>query len=329
MTNSSFDKEGVPEDHKKLFALYKALSTLQTLANKGADEDTPSGVLEGLNRRFQDGFSEVMSYAAGLTFDDLTMITGPKKKTVETASAVARVNYNFQTRPIVTGDVQEPIPFLSDGANSTEFNIAVKRGSTTTNVAIDIAAMDPLLPRNLGNVVNFINAKLAASGIQTRLQRVEIEQPEVAEGEIEPAKQYALKVNGNGFEQLTFQPVAGTPSLYLANQGADGAELRKLGVSAGSQQTVFRAAMGGEDEDLSIRSTVLDSDGNAFVLGTTDADQGSQVNQAAKDVMLRKYNSAGNLLWTKLLGATTSSTASRLRSTAPVPPSSPARSPAR
>ncbi|MCC6919536.1 MAG: hypothetical protein IT548_10050 [Alphaproteobacteria bacterium] len=303
-SDSSFDKEGVPDDYKKLFALYKALSTLQTLANKASDKETASGVLTGLDRRFQTGFAEVMKYASGLSLDTLSLITGPKKKNAETDAAVARVNYGFQTRTLVKGDVQAPIAWLSDAANSTEFNITVKAGSTTKNVLVNIAQMDPQLPRNLGNVINFINDKLKAAGVNTRLQRVELPQPEVKDGETAPPKQYALKVNGNGFEQLTFSATGGTPALYLANQGADGAELRKLSVTPTGQQTVFRAEMGGEDEELKVKTTAQDAQGNSYVLGTTDADQGTQFNQAAQDVMLKKYDSAGNLLWTKLLGAT-------------------------
>ncbi len=47
-----------------------------------------------------------------------------------------------------------------------------------------------------------------------------------------------------------------------------------------------------------------DTSGNVFALGTTNASFGGQANQAARDVVLRKFDSAGNLLWTKLLGAT-------------------------
>ncbi len=308
VTDSSFDKDGVPEDHKKLFALYKALSTLQTLANRAADKETPSGVLVGLDQRFQTGFAEVLAFAGKATFDGLTMGIGPKKQNIQTDAAVARVNYNFQTRTLVQGDAQAPIAGLQDPANPNIFNINVKRGSNVKDVTINIAEMDPLIPRNLGNVINFMNEKLKAAGVEARFQRVEIEQPEPAKGEIAKPKQYAMKVIGGGVEQLTFStpPGAGMPALYMANGSDDGAELRKLSVSATGQQTVFRATMGGKDEDLNVKSTVLDRQGNAFVLGTTDADIGTQFNQGAKDVMLRKYDSAGNLLWSKLLGATSS-----------------------
>lgn len=298
--DSSFDKPGVPDDHKKLFALYKALSTLQTIANKAADKETPSGVLVGLDRRFQAGFAEMLGYASDLSFDDLTMITGAKKNNVQTDAAVARVSYTFQTRTLVKGDPQQSISALESAA---PFTIHVKKGGSSFDVAIDLSEMGSTT-RNLGNVINFINSKLSAAGVQSRLQRVEIDQPEVKDGEIEPPKEYALKINNSGIETLSFASTAGTPSLYLANQGADGAELRKLNVTGSGQQTVYRATMGGEDEDLTVKSTVLDGQGNSYVLGTTDADQGTQFNQAAKDVMLRKYDSAGNLLWTKLLGAT-------------------------
>ncbi len=300
--DSSFDKAGVPEDHKKLFALYKGLATLSTLVNKAADKSTLAGLLPGLDKRFQSGFAEVMDYMRGVSFDNLSMISGQKSDKAQSTAAVSRYTTNFQTRALVQGDAAAPMSALE---NADPFTIRVSRGNATVNVDIDLSEMGAT-PRNLGNVVNFINAKLGEAGINTRLKRVELPAPAVLKpNQPKPAKQYAIQVQGYGSEQLSFIADAPRPALYLANQGVNAGELRKLDVSTTDPQTVYRTAIDGTGTQLNVKQTVRDADGNVLVLGTTSGSIGSQINQSStQDVMLQKYDSAGNLLWSKLMGAT-------------------------
>lgn len=300
--DSSFDKPGVPEDHKKLFALYKALATLSTLVDKAADKTTLSGLLPGLDKRFQAGFAEVGDYLRGLAFDNLTLTAGAKSDKAQSAASVSRYSANFQTRALVQGDATAAMASLE---NADPFTIRVSRGDATVDVAIDLTEMGAT-PRNLGNVVNFINAKLGEAGINTRLKRVELAAPTVVKAnQPTPAKQYAIQIQGYGSEQLSFVAAAPKPALYLANQGVNAAEIRKLDISAADPQTVYRTAIDGTGTQLSVKQTARDASGNVFVLGTTSGSLGSQINQSSsEDVMLQKYDSAGNLLWSKLMGAT-------------------------
>lgn len=302
--DSSFDKDGVPEDHKKLFALYKALSTLQTLADSAAKKETMSGLLPGLDKRFQTGFAEIVKYAGDLSLETLSLAVGPKRQKAETDVSVTRSTAPFRTKMLVQGDPQVPMAALE---NASPFKISVSRGgtSTPTEVTIDLAGMGTT-PRNLGNVVNYINEKLGEAGIQTRLKRVELPSAPVAKGQTEPPKQYAIQVEGNGSEMLSFAATATKPALYLASEGIGTAELRKLDISGADPATVFKAPIDDDGSNLNVKTQTRDAQGNIFVVGTTSANQGtSQINQAAShDVMIRKYDSAGNLLWSKLLGAT-------------------------
>lgn len=301
--DSTFDKAGVPADHKKLFALYKALLTLQTLAGKASDSKTESGLLAGFDRRFQTGFAEITDYMQGLTFDNLTLALGAKRDKAETLSAVTRPTSNFQTRALMQGDPQIAMGALE---NAQPFTIRVSRGNgTPVDVAIDLADMGSTT-RSLGNVVNFINGKLGEAGIQTRLKRIELPASVVVKSnQPTPAKQYAISIEGYGSEALSFIASSPSPALYLANQGVNAGELRKLDLSGADPATVYKAAIESAGTSLNVKQTVRDSDGNVFVLGTTTGNVGGQINQSASgDVMLRKYDSAGNLLWSKLTGAT-------------------------
>ena len=51
------------------------------------------------------------------------------------------------------------------------------------------------------------------------------------------------------------------------------------------------------------QATVVDSQGNVYVVGNATGNFGSQLNQGSQDVYLSKYDSAGNLQWSKLLGS--------------------------
>ena len=300
--DSSFDKEGVSDDYKKLFALYKGLSTLQTLANAAADTKAPTGTLAGLNKRFQDGFAQITKYTNGLELDTLSLLTGPKQTAAKSTGVVSRSTSVFTSNTVVQGDPQASMPALE---NASPFTITVKRGNgTATNVNIDLSEMTGT--RNIGNTINFINGKLAAAGIQTRLQRVDVTPADTnTKDTITPTKQYAVRVNGYASETVSFAASDSSTALYMANQGKGAGELRKLDVDGAAPATVYKAAIGSSDGDMTVKSTAVDGEGNVFVMGTTAADIGTQVNQSPSDVMVKKYDSAGNLLWSKLLGATT------------------------
>ena len=297
--DSSFDKEGVPDDHKKLFALYKALTLLQSLSGKAADSTTLSGLLPGLDKRFQAGFSEVMAYARDLSFDNLSLLVGQKQDKALTQAAVARTSLTFQTRVVAQGDSANPMAALEDAG---PFTISVKRGSSTQDVTIDLNDMGAT-PRTLTNVLGHINGKLAEAGVEARLKRVDVT-PAAVKGQPVPAKQYAISIQTNGYEQLSFSSTAAQPALYVAAQGVNAGELRKLDLSGADPITAYRTAIPGTGTELNVRQTERDADGNVYVLGTTSGNVGGQINQSSKDVMLQKFDSAGNLLWSKLMGAT-------------------------
>ncbi len=47
----------------------------------------------------------------------------------------------------------------------------------------------------------------------------------------------------------------------------------------------------------------MDSSGNVYVLGNATGNFGGEINQGTQDVYLSKYDSAGNVLWTQLVGS--------------------------
>ena len=48
---------------------------------------------------------------------------------------------------------------------------------------------------------------------------------------------------------------------------------------------------------------MVDASGNVYVVGNATGNFGSQLNQGSQDAYLTKYDSAGNVVWQKLLGS--------------------------
>ena len=47
----------------------------------------------------------------------------------------------------------------------------------------------------------------------------------------------------------------------------------------------------------------MDASGNVYVVGNATGNFGSQLNQGSQDAYLTRYDSAGNVVWQKLLGS--------------------------
>ena len=56
---------------------------------------------------------------------------------------------------------------------------------------------------------------------------------------------------------------------------------------------------------VDVRGSATDAQGNTYVVGTVTGDLGQGIVQGAQDVFLRKYDSAGHMIWSHLLGSST------------------------
>ena len=158
--------------------------------------------------------------------------------------------------------------------------------------------------------------------------RVSVE--ELSEGK------FSLKFNTQSTENLTFTAASSDPALIVAGTTKSGeygaiteGTLNKYdNLSGGDLKTAYSAEITGIDENgfvipadpdaeysedtastaeiFNTTPTALqtDSQGNTFVVGTTQGDIGGQINDAkTQDVFLSKFDSTGNLLWSRLVGA--------------------------
>ncbi len=295
--DKSFDREGVPEDHKKLFGLYKALNTLSIIANEAADKGTAATRLSGFDRRFQLGLAQFTDALASTSFDALTLMTGRKSDYMESPLAVPRDRSQFATRALRVGD---PNLALENITGTESFTIRVRKNNVDTDVLVDFSTL--FGPPTISNIAKLMNDNLAAAGMVTRVTRAE-----VGKAEGDAPRKWGLKIEGVSTEKLNFIPAASAPAIYAVAAIGSGetasARLAKLADVGAPAPVVVNteniAAEGGAFVPVTAKT---DSDGNVFVLGTASGSSGTQVLQGEKDLMLRKLDSAGNVLWTKLLG---------------------------
>ncbi len=313
------------QDNQKLFSLYNAINNLTYLSSMSQRSGMTAGQLQGFNTRFQAGLQQVEAYLAKNKFNGFTLQLGTPSSSATSTATVPFANFGY-TGGTVVSDAN-----LGNALNgvsaSDSFNIAVTAGATTTNVLIDLSQVQG--PLTLDNIVTYVNQQLKAAGSSSTFSRT------LTQGSIEdPTKaSYGITINDAPGEKLTLSSASATPALYLAgNTGLATASTTttKNPLSTGSTATTTAADVQGRVVKLTnldtspttsfndttkpstgtttAQSTVVDGDGNVYVLGNATGNFGSQLNQGSQDVYLSKYDSAGNLQWARLVGADNSAT---------------------
>jgi len=294
------------QDNQKLFSLYGAVNTLAYLASMSQRTGMTAGQLAGFNTRFQDGLQQVQSYIASTKFNNFALQAQNPAASVTSTVTVPFGAFSYTGSTLVSdANVPNALPGVSAGDS---FTISVKKDGATTNVPIDLSQVQGTL--SLDNIVNYVNQQLSSAGFGSRLHRT------ITSGSANDAANasYGIQVNTAGSETVSFSSSAATPALYFAGSTGNAAatadtavdqqgRLVKLTNLSSSPQGVFSASTKPDSGTSTAQSTVVDANGNVYVVGNTNGDFGAQVNQAAQDVYLSKYDSAGNLQWTKLLGS--------------------------
>jgi hypothetical protein len=304
------------QDNQKLFALYSAVNTLAYIAKMGQKAGTTSGQLAGLNTRFQTGLAQVQKYLSSTTFNGFNMQAAKPSDTVTSTANIAFSDYTYATKQLVSNaHINDALPGVSA---SDSFNIAVKKGGVTTSVPIDLSQVPGTL--NLTNIVSYINQQLSAGGFSTRFQKT-------TQGDTVTSSAnatYGLQITPGGTEQVTLSAAA-TPSLYLVGNSGLATETNTVTNAATSATTTTAADQAGRLTKLSgidgtpsttysvnqqastgtttAQGTAVDASGNVYVIGNATGDFGNQLNQGTQDSYLTKYDSAGHMLWQKLLGS--------------------------
>jgi hypothetical protein len=336
---AQLDLPGASTDYRKLFALYQGLSVLNGLVDQIQKKGVSDIEKTRIQATFAKGLEEVMAYSKSADLDKVRLTSGEVGTSTKTTVPVQATKYDYTTTPIYAGTSSDAVPNF---AGNVKFSIAVKRSGVTFNVDVDLNDLGTQT-RSMANVVNFINGKLEAAGVDTRFatQRLPGAERTITAGgqtiKLGPGPdQWALKIKPGG-ETVTFSAAATAPAVYMTqaigdpnpdgkvdtNDGVISQQLLKFQTAAPAGMTApvagqndpnwvdgraFAKTLGPEVK--SVRATKVGSDGSVYMLADVTKTTGGQEIKGAQDVALLKYDPAGNLVYTRTLGA--SDTASGL-----------------
>jgi hypothetical protein len=317
------DMAGASTDYRKLFALYQGLNALSALADRANAKGLSSAEAAQVGKRFEAGMVEMSDYLKSAGFEDVRMVQGVSKSTVKTGFALEKAQTTFTTTPIHDGALSDSVKAFQ---GDVKFAVTIRTNAGTQSVGIDLSDMGAT-PRTMDNVIAHINGALEAAGVDTRVERQMIEsQPKIIKSGSKtitlPAgpDQWALRVRGAVGETVGFQAVDTSDAVYVTQgSGAKGAgQLLKFqadgGAAPGAQQGVddpFWVEGRAGQTDLpagvaAVRASAPAPDGAIWVVADLTQGAANQPIKGARDVALLKYDSGGNLLQTKLLGAASS-----------------------
>jgi hypothetical protein len=305
-------------NYKTLFGLYQGLTALSGLADLAAGKTVGSFDQARYQKAFQSGMAELQAFLERQPFKGFDVVQGKVTSSLKTTIGAKAETDTYTTGTVYTGTINGEVPAFQ---GDVRFSAQVVKGGTSTAVTFDLTEMGTT-PRTMGNVVNYLNGKLQAAGVATRfaVSRTPGAIPTVQVGSstvklTQQPDTFALQIKGNSVEQLTLTPAASAPAIYVAQSSGTAA-----GVSPDAQQQLLKfdggssavASAPGDgltfqralDANLSaVTSTVTAADGSVYVLGTAKGAIAGQTLQGTSDVVLMKYDSAGNLAFTRTLGA--------------------------
>jgi len=297
-TSASSANAALNADNDKMFALYSALNRLDYIAQMVTRESTVTGQLPGLNTSFQKGLDQVLAFVKNTPFANLSVLPGQKTSTAKSSATIAYPKSDY-TGGAVVGDKQvfNPVPGVS---SSDSFTVSITKGGVKTDVVIDLANVSG--PLTIDNINAYANQQLAAAGVGTRLTRVQ-----TGGALTDRTATWGEKIAYSPGETVTLSSAQAKPSVYIAGVSGlssdSNGKLVKLSNLDGTPSSAFSTNIAPSDGTASATNTAVDADGNVYVIGNSSGDFGSEINQSAQDVYLTKYDSAGNVQWTKLLGS--------------------------
>lgn len=288
--------DGDNDNFKNLFALYTGLTRLRELVTFAETDAAATTYKDLLQSRMERYFEETKSFVGGLNFGtDANLLYGIRQTSMTSTLEFPKTESKVIPYHIgaVVSDVRDNA--ISGLAGTETFDITVTNSSGTTTVNIDLSAVSGTL--NVDNIATHINDQMSAAGFVSSIKVKRHDE-----------YAYGFEWSLNSAETLSFGNVgASEPAIYIAGKNNVGDSssgfVKKLdSLTAASPTEVFRSEIDTTAAD-DARAVAVDSNGFVYTVGNTAGDMEGQANQASTDTYLRKLDAAGNLVWSRLLGA--------------------------
>jgi hypothetical protein len=223
LTTTSKNPE-VNSDYQNLFALYKGLSSLQTIATAASAKGLSNSQLTTLQKAFASGLSQVQTFINSEPFDEFQVGDGTVTAKDQSTAAVPKTPTTYTTG-LTAATADTVLPQLQ-GDVQFSATISLPNGSTPTTVNFNLADMGDT-PRTLGNVVTYLNSQLAAAGSDITFGDKTVTTPAVTKTNTigktstvttitAATSQVELQVLGNSLETVSFSAASTSPAVYVA-----------------------------------------------------------------------------------------------------------------
>ncbi len=211
-------------DYQNLFALYKGLSSLQTIATAASAKGVSNSELTTLQKAFASGVSQVQSFIGSSPFKEFQVGDGTVTAHDQSSAAVPKTPTTYTTG-LTAATANTVLPQLQ-GDVQFSATISLPNGSTPTTVNFNLADLGDT-PRTLGNVVNYLNSQLQAAGSDIRFGDKTVTTPAVTKTNTSgktstvttitaATSQVQLQVLGKSLETVSFSAPSTSPAVYVA-----------------------------------------------------------------------------------------------------------------
>ncbi len=311
-------------DYKNLFALYQGVNALQGLAAAAGGTTLTTAEQQQYSAAFTSGMTQLQTFLGQTGFASLNVAEGTLTAASTTTEGAPQETDTYTTGTIFSGGQNDPVPAFQGNVQFAMTLTNTKGVANTVN--FNLADMGST-PRTMGNVVNYLNSQLKAAGATTRFADVATAGTPLTttvNGQAvtlsKATTDYALEIKGTPTEKVAFSATPTAPAVYLtsasgtpakaasgttaATTGDQTQQLMKFNASTTDPQQSLVSNTDMQSAVSSALASATAPDGSVYVLSNVDGTTADgQTIKGSQDVALMKYDSAGNLIYTRTLGA--------------------------
>ncbi len=303
------------ENDRALFTIHNGIRKLQALADAAAQDGVSASERTKIQDRITKGITELNTHVGATKLDGAYLLAG-RRLTSMTSDVAGRSSSQYDTKVLVTGS-SGAIPPSFEG--DKRFDLTVTKGGVPTTLSIDLAGMGST-ERTIANVAGFINIQLNNAGLESRLGALETKVAApvstnaavAANAASQPAKyEQRIRLSIALGETIKFAAAAGDtePAMFVAgaqtlNNSTQSVVSKLTDLSAPVGTTSFNkdlaAATG---STATARAIAKGPDGSMFVIADATGKTNGLNPKSSRDVVLMKYDTAGEVVWTRALGS--------------------------